>query len=96
MRLLIILMRLADILYTPTLLDMKSTLIAAAIAASIPFMVWAVDQRISQKMGSIVDNQLDTRQIQYLEHQKRTRELTTQEKRDLEYFKEQLRLRQEK
>ena len=74
----------------------KPFLIAILTAATIPFAVWAVDQRISQKMGSIVDNQLDTRQIQYLEHQKRTRPLTTQEQRDLEYFKEQLRLRQEK
>ena len=75
---------------------MKPFLIAIATAATLPFAVWAMDQRIKQQMGSIVDNQLDTRQIQYLEHQKRTRELTTQEKRDLEYFKEQLRLRQEK
>ena len=52
-----------------------------------------MDARIEQKMGSVVDDQLDKRRIQYLEHQKRSRELTTQEKRDLEYFKEQLRLR---
>ena len=72
---------------------MKPILIAIATAACLPLAVWAMDQRIKQQMGSIVDNQLDNRQIQYLEHQKRTRELTTQEKRDLEYFKEQLRLR---
>jgi len=74
---------------------MKPFLIAIATAATIPFAVWAMDQRIKQQMGSIVDNQLDTRQIQYLEHQKRTRELTTQEKRDLDFYKEQLRLRQD-
>ena len=72
---------------------MKPVLIAILTAATIPFAVWAVDMRIQQKMGSTVDNQLDKRQIQYIEHQKRTRELTAQEKRDLEYFKEQLRLR---
>ena len=72
---------------------MKQYILPVVMAASIPFAVWAVDMRIQPKMGSEVDDQLDKRQIQYLEHQKRTRELTAQEKRDLEFFKEQLRLR---
>ena len=70
-------------------------LIYGALAtATIPLAVWAMDARIQQQMGTIVEDQMDKREIQYLEYQKRNRELTTQEKRDLEFYKEQLRLRQ--
>lgn len=57
-------------------------------------IVWAMDTRIEQKMGTVVDDQMDRREIQYLEFQKKSRELTDQEQRDLDYYKEQLRVRQ--
>ena len=66
----------------------------AIAAALIPLAVWGMDMRIQQQMGTVVEDQMDRREIQYLEHQKRNRELTTQEKRDLDFYKEQLRIRQ--
>ena len=72
---------------------MKDAFYGAVILALISYGAWGMDAHIEQKMGTIVDDQLDKRQIQYLEFQKKNRDLTEQEQRDLEYFNEQLRLR---
>lgn len=69
-------------------------LLVPALAGLFSGLVWAMDQRIQEQMGSIVDDQMDRREINYLQHQKRVRDLTPQEARDLDYYKEQLRIRQ--
>ena len=58
-------------------------------------VVWAVDMRIEQQMGYIVEDQMDRREIRYLENKKLHTDLTTQEERDLEYYKESLKVRAE-
>ena len=66
------------------------TFLTALIAVSIPFMVWAVDMRVQQQMGTVVQQQMAVEQIEYLEHVKRTRALSEQERRDLEYYRSRL------
>jgi len=56
----------------------------------VPFAVWAMDARVQQQMGYTVSAQFATEQIEYLEHAKRSRTLSPQEQRDLDYWKERL------
>ncbi len=67
------------------------------IALLLPLLatgaVWGIDARIQQQMGTIVEDKMDMREIDYLEHTKRQRDLTEQERRDLDYYKERMRLR---
>ena len=72
---------------------MKDAFYVAVIGIIISYGAWGMDAHIEQKMGTLVDDQLDKRQIQYLEYQKKNRTLTDQEKRDLDFFKSQLETR---
>lgn len=72
---------------------MKDAFYVAIIGIIISYGAWGMDAHIEQKMGTVVEDQMDRRQIQYLQFQKKNRDLTEQEKRDLEYFEEQLRIR---
>ena len=79
---------------TQTVRWLVGLLLVPGLYAVFTGLVWAMDAHIQEQMGTVVEDQMDRREIQYLQFQKRTRSLTEQERRDLEYYQEQLRLRQ--
>jgi len=56
----------------------------------VPLLAWAVDARIEQQMGTIVQEQMNTQELERLDYIKRARGLTDQEKRDYDFYKAQL------
>jgi len=71
---------------------LKKALFTALVAATIPFALWAMDQRIDQNVQQSIDGlriQLIDDRITYLEMLKLARPLTDEEKTEMQILQRQ-------